>query len=73
MFLVYPKEGKRVRDPDSKQVLDPEVGHKIVSINSYWARRALENEVTIVEQKEELKIEDKKENKKNKKYNEGVE
>jgi hypothetical protein len=48
MLLVKPLSGRRVRHPDSKQVLD-ESGCRISSVTSYWHRRQKDGDVSISE------------------------
>lgn len=46
MYLVKPQAGKRVRHPDTKQVLSDE-GCRIEHKSSYWYRREMDGDVTI--------------------------
>lgn len=48
MFLVKPQEGKRVRHPDTKQVLTDE-GCRIEHKSTYWFRREQAGDVSIEE------------------------
>ena len=48
MYLVKPVSGKRVRHPDTKQVLD-DSGCRIESVNTYWHRRQVAGDVLISE------------------------
>jgi len=56
MFLVKLCEGKMVRDPISKKLMEPGKPLKIDRISAYWKRRQQDNEVTIesLELKKEL-------------------
>lgn len=46
MYLVKPQAGKRVRHPDTKQVLTAE-GCRIEHKTTYWYRRELDGDVSI--------------------------
>lgn len=48
MYLVKPKNGQRVRHPDTKQVLDA-AGVRVEKLNSYWSRREMDGSVEISE------------------------
>lgn len=47
MFLVKLCEGKKVRDPDSKKLLEMGKPLRIERISAYWKRREADKEVTI--------------------------
>ena len=48
MIHLKPAPGKRVRDPQSKKVLE-EKGIKVDAIDTYWFRRIEDGDVVIVE------------------------
>lgn len=47
MYLVKLCEGKRVRDPESKKLLEMDKPLKIERISAYWKRREIDGEVVI--------------------------
>lgn len=59
MIHLIPKDGSRVRDPQTKKIIGPE-GVKISAMNTFWFRRLKDEEVVEAPQEKSQSKKEKK-------------